>query len=145
MAFRFSLATVLMVRKSIEKREELALRKVQYDIAQIRQRIESLASDIHNKQNECNIALQQPTRARDLHAMLAELNSGVEARKKLCESLTLLEKEQEKRMKTYQAAHSDFEMLAGMFTEQRAIYDREQARNEQKMLDEIFCSRASRG
>ena len=42
MAFRFSLATVLRVRESIELREERALKKIQMEMARVSHEIEEL-------------------------------------------------------------------------------------------------------
>jgi flagellar export protein FliJ len=144
MAFRFPLASVLRVRDSIEKREELALQRIQFEIAQVRQRIELLSNEINNKHKERNSALQQPIRANQLQAILSEIDAGIAAKKTLLESLAKLEREKEKRMKAYQAAHADRQMLSDMLTRQRTTYDRDQVRSQQKFLDEIFSSRSSR-
>jgi flagellar export protein FliJ len=133
-----------MVRKSIERREELALQRVQFDIAELRKRIDSLTAEIDNKQSERNRALQEPTYAREVHAILSEMNAAIESRRKLTGSLKLMEQEQEKRMKAYQAAHVDRELLTNMLAQQRTSYDQEERRKQQKSIDEIFSSRASR-
>ncbi|MGA2534410.1 MAG: flagellar FliJ family protein [Terracidiphilus sp.] len=144
MAFRFSLASVLRVRECIETREELALQRVQFEIAQLRNRIELLTADIENKHNERNSALQKPIHARQLQAILSEINAGIEAKKTLLNSLATLEQEKEKRMKVYHAAHADRQMLSDMLAHQRTDYNKEQVRSQQKLLDEIFSSRSSR-
>lgn len=144
MAFRFSLDTVLMVRKSIEQREERALQKVQFDIAQIHRDLELLNAQIDKNQSERSRVLMQPTHAYKLLAILGEINGAVEKRQRLLESLKSLEQEKERRMKAYQAAHINRELLTNMQTQQRNAYDAEQTRNQQKMLDEIFASRSSR-
>jgi flagellar FliJ protein len=144
MAFRFPLASVLRVRESIEKREELALQRVQFEIAQVRKRIDLVTVEIENKHNERNSALQKPIHARQLHAILSEIDAGVERKKTLLGTLATLEQDKEKRMKAYQTAHADRQMLSDMLTKQRTGYDKDQVRNQQKFLDEIFSSRSSR-
>ena len=144
MAFRFSLATVLQVRDSIEKREELALQKVQFEIANVRNQIEILTATIKNKQSEQEQSLQRPTPARDLQALINEIHCSMNARQLLYNSLEKLTLEQQRRMKAYQTAHAARQMLTEMLTQQRESYDREQLRNEQKALDEVFSARAWR-
>jgi flagellar export protein FliJ len=144
MAFRFPLASVLRVRDSIEKREELALQRVQFELAQLRQRIEFLTTQIENKQAERNSALQKHIHARELQTLLSEIDAGIAAKKELLNSLAALEQERDKRMKAYQSAHADRQTLSDMQTQQRAEFDQEQVRSQQKFLDEIFSSRASR-
>lgn len=144
MGFRFSLATVLQVRDSIEKREELALQKVQFEISHVKQRIELLTIKINEKQDEQNKTMQQPIHARDLQVLISEISAGIGARQALRNSLETLEQEQKKRMKAYHAAHAARQMLTEMLNQQRDSYEREQVRNQQKVLDEIFSARAWR-
>ena len=49
MAFRFPLATVLLVREHAEEREERALKKIQLEISRVRREIEQLVhgSNVH--------------------------------------------------------------------------------------------------
>jgi len=56
----------------------------------------------------------------------------------------LLEQEREKRMKLYQVAHRNREMLTDMLNKKRGIYEREWLRDEQKRLDDIFMARRHR-
>jgi flagellar export protein FliJ len=144
MAFRFSLASVLRVREIAEKREELALERVQFEIVQVQHRIEILSAEINNKHSERDSALQKPIQAIQLQTILSEMNAGIEARKTLLDSLATLQLEREKRMKAYQAAHADRQTLSDILTQQRTAYDREQVRSQQKFLDEIFSSRSPR-
>lgn len=144
MAFRFSLASVLLVRDSIERREELALQRVQFEIAQITQRIKVISDQIDSKRDERNRALRQPIQANQLLAIISEINAPIEARQALVNSLATLEQEREKCTKAYWAAHADRQMLTDMLTQQRTSYDLEQDRKQQKLLDEIYTARSSR-
>jgi flagellar biosynthesis chaperone FliJ len=44
----------------------------------------------------------------------------------------------------YQAAHRDRQMLSDMRTKQRDVYEQQQVRTAQKVLDDIFGTRAQR-
>ena len=46
MGFRFTLDSVLRFREGIEKREELALQKVQFEVSRVRRRIEELTEEL---------------------------------------------------------------------------------------------------
>jgi flagellar FliJ protein len=144
MAYRFSLATVLRVRESIENREELALQRIKFEIAGVRRRIEELNVEIENKYNARNKVLQKPVHAHRLQAILSEVNAAIEKRQALIDSLQTLESEREKRTKAYQAAHTDRQMLTDILTQQVNAYEQEQVRNQQKQIDEIFASRLHR-
>jgi len=52
MGFRFPLASVLQFRESIEKREELALQKVQFEVARVRRRIDELTEELAKASDE---------------------------------------------------------------------------------------------
>lgn len=144
MAFRFSLATVLRVRESIEKREELALQQIQFEIASVRRRIENLNTEITNRHNARNKKMQQPVHAHHIQAILGEVNAAIEKRLTLVDSLQTLEFERDKRTKAYQTAHADRQMLTDILTQQQNAHEREQVRSQQKSIDEIFASRSQR-
>lgn len=144
MAFRFSLATVLRYRDSVEKREEIALQKLLMEIARTRLQIEQLTREIAHAQESLNKALQQPISAVHLRSMIAAVNFIVDRRTALIESLVPLERQREIQMQAYQAAHRDRKMLSEMAIRQRESYEQERARREQKFVDDIFAARARR-
>jgi flagellar export protein FliJ len=144
MAFRFPLATVLRVRESIEQREERALQRIQRDMARVVRQIEELNAAIVKARDLQDHALLLAIPAGHLHTMLWEAQAAVEGKKALLISLQILDQEREKQMKVYQAAHRDLESLTNMLNEQRSVYQLEQARTQQKYLDDIFMARRHR-
>jgi flagellar FliJ protein len=144
MAFQFPLATVLRVRESIEKREERVLQKLQTEMARITRHVDELSAAIVHAHQARELAMQQAVPAGHLHTMLWEANAAVEKRNSLLHHLQLLEQQRDKQMKIYQAAHRDREMLTGMLDQQRDAYEQEQARTQQKHLDDIFMARHQR-
>jgi flagellar biosynthesis chaperone FliJ len=141
MAFQFSLATVLRVRESIEKREERALQRIQLEIARVSRQIEELDAAIAKAHIAREEALRRVLPAGHLHTMLWETQAAVEGKKALVNMRRRLEQERLKQMLVYQAAHRDHETLINMKREQRTLYEVEQARAQQKYLDDIFMAR----
>lgn len=144
MAFRFSLAAVLVVRENAEKREEQALQTIQQEIAGIAQQVEALDTDNIITNNARERAMQQPIPAAQLHSFQQTVQAIAEAKKTLLHRLQILEVERARQMKAYQAAHRDLETIVDMFNEQREAHDREHDRNEQKHLDDVFAARRQR-
>jgi len=144
MAFRFPLATVLRVRESIEKREELALQKIQLEMARIARQIELLNAQLAKAHGAREQALQQTIPASHLHAMLREAQAAADSKNSLLVTLQLLEQQRDKQMKVYQAAHRDHETIIDLFRKQRDAYEQDQARAQQKYLDDIFMARRHR-
>jgi flagellar FliJ protein len=145
MAFRFPLAAVLRVRESIEQREERALQKLQLEVSRVARQIEELTTGIAQSHQALERALQTSIPASHVHSMLADVQSAMEKRQALFESLQTLERQRDEQSKVYQAAHRGREMLTGMQKQQREAYEVRQARAQQKNLDDIFIARRHRG
>jgi flagellar FliJ protein len=144
MAFRFSLATVLRVRESIEQREERALQRIQLEISRVLRQIEELSAAIARAHDTQEEALQQPIPAGYLHGLLWEAQAAVARRKALLSTLQALEQQRNQQRKVYQAAHRNHETLIGMKRDRRNAYELEQARAQQKSLDDLFMARRHR-
>lgn len=145
MAFRFSLASVLRFRESIEKREELDLQKLLLEMSRIRREIERLDSEIVRAHEARNRAMQTPLAAVHLQLMLKEIDVIADRKKALIASLAALDRKRENQTKKYQAAHRDRQMLSDMQAHQMDAYELEHTRAQQKVLDDIFAARAQRG
>ena len=145
MPFRFPLATVLRVRESLEKREERALQKIQLEMARVSHQIEELTARIAKSHHAREQAMAQPIPARDLHALLWEVQAAGEKKKALYHDLQTLEQQRDQQIKVYREAHRDRETMTDMSNKQRDVYEQEQARAQQKSLDDIFIARRHRG
>jgi flagellar export protein FliJ len=144
MAFQFSLAVVLRLRESTEKREERTLQSIQLDVSRTLQAIEELSVAIGGAQQARETAMQQTISGGHLHSLLWEEQVAEQGLRLLLGKLQVLEQEREKQMKVYQAAHRDREMMSDMMEKQKDIYEREWIRCEQKQLDDIFMARRHR-
>jgi flagellar export protein FliJ len=144
MAYRFPLATVLRVRENLEKREERALQKIQLEVARVLRQLDELSAEIAKAHDAREQVMQRPIAAGQLQALLWAMQATVEKRKTLVHHLHALEQERDKQMNVYRAAHRDREMLTDMFDRRCDAYEQEQARSEQKKLDDIFIARHNR-
>jgi flagellar export protein FliJ len=144
MAFQFSLAVVLRLRVSLEKREERALQSIQSDLSRTLQAIEEMSVAIGGAQQERETALRQAISGGRLHSLLREEQAAERGLRALLGEMQLLEQRREVQLKVYQAAHRDREMFSDMMEKQKGIYEREWLREEQKRLDDIFMARRHR-
>jgi flagellar export protein FliJ len=144
MPFRFPLAAVLLVRENAEKREERALKKIQLEIAHASRQVEELNAEIAGARLAREEAMQKLIPAFQLHDYLRQSQAAEEKKKTLLHRLQILGHDLERQMKMYQAAHRDREALTHMLEEQQETYEQEQARNQQKQLDDLFMARRHR-
>ncbi len=141
MPFQFKLAPVLKVRECIENQEERALERIQLEIGQIGREIEQAEDATARARRNWQQALQSATPALYLHFMLEQEQSFVLARRSSIEKLDRLKVRRDEQLKRYHAAHRDHESLLNVRDEQLAEYEQQQARREQKILDDIFAVR----
>ena len=144
MPFRFPLAAVLLVRKNAEQREERALKKIQLEMAHATRQLEELNAEIANVQDAREQAMQEPIPAVQLHAYLERAEVAAEEKKSLVNQIQILRQGLAQQMKVYQASHRDREALTDMLEKQQEAYDQEQAREQQKQLDDMFIARRHR-
>jgi flagellar export protein FliJ len=144
MPFRFSLASVLRLRESIEKREEVALKTVQLEVLRVRRRIDELTDEMTKAWEERERALQKPIQATHLQALQAEINTAEEARQILIETMHTLRQQRDAQMKNYKTARSERQMLTNLSAQKKSAYEQDQARRQQKSLDDIVAARWQR-
>ena len=145
MAFRFTLASVLGFRESIERREELALTKIQLEMARVQREIETATAELAAAQRMREDSMRRPIPAAQLQTMLLAAETVAERKKTLLESLAVLEQKRGEQMRAYQAAHRGRQVLSDLRTQQRETWDQDQARAQQKTLDDLFAARSRRG
>jgi flagellar export protein FliJ len=141
MSFQFQLAPVLKVRESIEKQEERALERIQLEIALASRQIESAQEAMANARRDWQQALRNATPATHLQSMLEHEQSFDVARQASIEKLARLKAQRDQQLKRYHVAHRDHESLLNIRNERLAEHKQQQARSEQKTLDDIFAAR----
>jgi flagellar export protein FliJ len=145
MAFRFTLASVLAVRESLERREELALMKIQLEMARVRHEIEKVDAELAEAQRIREESMRQPIPAAQLQSMLYAAEAATDRKKKLLAALMELERRRGEQMRTYQTVRRARQVLTDLRAQHLEAWELEQARAQQKMLDDIFVSRNQRG
>jgi len=145
MAFRFPLASVLAFRESLERREELALTKIQLEMARVQHEIEQLTAELVAAQRARDESMRRPIPAAKLQEMLHASDAVAERKKKLQETLAGLEQQRSEQLRAYHAAHRARQVLTDLRIQHHDAWDQRQARAQQKMLDDVFASRSRRG
>jgi flagellar export protein FliJ len=144
MPFRFTLATVLRIRESVEKQEERALQKILVEMARVVRQIDELTAEIAKSRDAGEQAMRQPIPAGHMQMMISSTLAAVEMKKSLIQNLKTLEQQRDEQLKIYHAAHRNSETLIDLRHKQRDAHEQQQARSEQKKLDDIFIARRQR-
>jgi flagellar export protein FliJ len=139
--FRFSLDSVLQLRKSIEKRAEISLMSAQLEVARVRHRIDELTGEMAKACQEREQVLRNSTSANCLQAKQAEISTAIAAKQTTLETLKTVKLQRDNQMKAYKAAHRDRQALTDLRTQQKNMYEQEEMRRQQKQLDDLFASR----
>jgi flagellar export protein FliJ len=142
--FRFSLASVLRVRESIERREELALQRVEMEVVRVKHRIDELTDELARAGEARENALRNSIPAYDLQSMDAQMNAALEAKQTLFDTLQTLQQQRDAQMKLYQVAYNGRQMLTDLLEQKKSEYKQEQDHAQQKRIDDLFASRWQR-
>ena len=144
MPFHFSLASVLRFRRTLEDRDKLALEQIQYQILQVTQTLEQIEiekiKDAETRQQELTSGIP----GAHVLAVAADQQRLEETRKLLQQQLVKLRAEREKRLLVFQESRRKREVMSELRQQQWEIYETEESRRQQKLLDDIFLSRMPR-
>ena len=144
MAFQFSLETVLRVRKIAEDREERLLSQILQQIAECRQSLAELASRRAALVCERERALEAKTSAAELIFLHGQTRVVEDLEESGARHLANLEKLRAQQMRVYETAYGNRKLLANMREEQLDGFRAEQARTEQKEMDDRFAAGSAR-
>lgn len=141
MPFRFPLAKVLLVKESVKNREERALQKILLDMSRVAHQIEKLSEEIAASNTTVERALRQPIPAIEVQMLFASTHSNIEEKESLVRELQALEESRELQAEIYHAARRNCEVLIDLLDKLKDEYEQEQARAEQKQMDDIVIAR----
>jgi len=138
MAFHFSLESVLKYRKSVEQAEEAVLQQiagrisaVQFEMRQVGERQTALREQ---RDRDLGTGLpavhlqgwaEQEADLRNIASRLQELHRRLEI-------------ERQKQLEIFQKARRDRELLSRIREQRHQTYRREEARKEQKSIDDLY-------
>jgi flagellar protein FliJ len=144
MAFRFSLAAVLNLRKSIERQEYLNLEKIHQEIAKAENQITEAAQRKSELQQSRDTQLTESMPS----IMLQSLYEQVFALEKHMDALKLvlaeLATKKEKQIKVYTEARQKREVLESLREKQYAAYVLEDNKRQQTLMDDLYLARLKR-
>jgi flagellar export protein FliJ len=145
MPFRFTLATVLRVRESVQRQEERALQKILFEMARVAHQIDRLSTEISAACDDEERAMQRPIPASQVQLLVWKKQAAVEKRTAFIRHLQVLEQERDRQLQCYHAAYRNSETLIELRNSQQENYALKKARDDQKRLDDIFAARRQRG
>jgi flagellar export protein FliJ len=144
MAFHFTLATVLRLREIAEQREERLLTRILAQVASTRQSLDELKLQVASLLTTRERELQSQTSAAQLQITYAQMRALELMQRDVSDQLSKLELLRQQQMKTYEAARRAREVVASLRETQWQSYLYQQARQEQKLMDDNFISRHAR-
>jgi flagellar FliJ protein len=144
MSFQFPLATVLRVRGVVEEKEERMLQQINAEIAQARDVLEHIATEIVELDASRRTEVFKARVGHNIHASYGRMNELKQNRKLFEDQLVKLEELRDRQIAIYEAARRNREVLTNMHDEKRSAYESDLARNEQKTIDDNFIARRGR-
>ena len=143
MAFRFPLETLLRVRQGLERQHELRLQEANQRVAMLRQQIEDTHSEMRNISARRQPQLEIGISTAELHfdvlcqSVLTERQHALEKQLVEAESLRHLRSEE------FLQARRQREVIDTLRRHQLQDYQQEEARQNQRRLDDLFLLRRS--
>ncbi len=144
MAFQFSLATVLRVRKIIEEREEGKLQKILFDISTIFDHLERNDAELTECDASRHADVSKSFIGLQVHDSYGKVRQIKERRKDLERRIEKLEQARDEQLIIYDAARRDREMLTDMREKKRSAYESDMNKREQSTLDDNYIARRGR-
>lgn len=141
MAFRFSLQTLLKLRRSLEKQEERLLQSLNRELAMLRQGIESLGREELDARKERNRQLFGGLTGSDLRLVLVEENLRLQQRSRFQRHEQVLQTEQRQQQVAYWAARQKRDLLDNLRKRRVVAFQREQEKRYQQAVDEAYLLR----
>jgi flagellar export protein FliJ len=144
MAFQFSLATVLRVRKIVEDREEGVLQKILFDISAIFDQLERSDAELAELDASRHADFSQSCIGLQVHDSYGKVRQLKEHRKDLERQIQKLEQARDEQLIVYDAARRDREMLTDMREKKLTAYESDLNKREQSTLDDNYLARRGR-
>lgn len=141
MPFRFALETVLHLRQSLERQQELRLRAANQQVGRVRHMIELLDGRGREMQAQATQQLISGASAAEVQFGLLCQDTLAKQRGVTLRELRRLEELRDQQQKSYQKARRDRETFASMRERQLIEYRRQATRREQRELDDTFLLR----
>jgi len=141
MAFRFTLAAPLRLRQSMERREYLALEKIQSEIAATRLELTQAGQELLAEAEQFKREISGGVPAIHLHCWSQRIKSLEDRREQLQARLQRQEESRQQQLAVWVEARQKREILDKLREQQLRLYQRAEARREQILLDNFALLR----
>jgi flagellar export protein FliJ len=141
MPFRFPLQAPLHFRQSLEHQQELRLRAANQQVARVSHALEQLDSRIHHTQNLSSQYLATGTTGAELSFLQATEAFLHGQRQELEHELLRCRHVRDQQERVFRQARRERETFENLRNQQLRAYQRDQARREQRSLDDLFLMR----
>lgn len=141
MPFRFPLQALLHLRQSIEHQQELRLRAANQQVARVRHALDQLDGRIGQTHTLSSEYLARGTTGAELSFLQTMEGSLHAQRKELEHELQRCQHVREQQERVFRQARRERETFESLRSQQLRDYQRDQARREQRQLDDLFLMR----
>ncbi len=144
MAFRFSLAAVLNLRKAVERQEYLNLERINQEIARIKNELDAAGlqrSDLENSRNSQLTEGMPSVLLQSLYEQVFAIERHMDSLKALSLELTA---KKDQQLKIYSLARQKREVLDSLREKQYSAYLQEATKRQQTLTDDLFLARLKR-
>ncbi|PYX90111.1 MAG: flagellar export protein FliJ [Acidobacteria bacterium] len=144
MAFQFKLDALLRLRRSLERQQELLLVASNYEVRQMQQRISNVEDWLIALGQEDGRSMSAGTTAAELQFNLILKSAFSKHKSELQKQLLRLETVQKQSRAALEEARRKREILENLRDQQFRVYRMQQARDEQRAIDDFFLMRRSK-
>lgn len=144
MSFRFSLAAVLNLRKSIERQEYLNLERIHQEIAKVQTLITQAEQQKIAIQESRDTQLTESMPSVFLQSLYEQVFALEQQMNSLKVVLAELATKKEKQIKVYTEARQKREVLESLREKQHAAYILEDNKRQQTLMDDLYLARLKR-
>jgi flagellar export protein FliJ len=141
MAFRFPLEVVFHFRQSMERQQELRLRAANQQVARVRHLLEQLDRRMEEMRACQSQQLGAGTTAAELRFALLCEGAFEQQRREKEQELVRLQALRDQQQRIFRQARRERETIESLRSRQLREYERNQARKEQRQLDDLFLLR----
>jgi len=141
MAFRFSLDSILRLRRSQEQLERLKLEAIIWEQRQMRARLEGMIERSIESRRLFQQELAGGLTGSELQVQAMRHENTVLVRTSLEDHLLELERSRQAQILVFQKFRQRREILENLRLRKLEAYAREQSRREQQELDDLFLMR----
>jgi flagellar export protein FliJ len=144
MPFRFPLETLLRLRTTLTRQEEVRLESISHQLSAAQQQRQAMQERLRAFDEALAADMRQGTNAGELQLRMAGRRGLLQADERLKQTITQLELAwQQQRQKFYEARQRE-EVLQNVRERELASFQEEQRRRDQQITDDLFLARRNR-